>query len=127
MINDNINKVKYYQNWYGEKCPYSPKTNNNNNNNKYYNEEREYTPSITKGIPLNQQQQRQLQQQGKEFILNKHHEVILGPKRSRPNSAMQSSSKGNMLAKRPNSAIKRIQQPEITDEIIEENAVLTIK
>lgn len=157
MVDECEYKVKYYQKWYGEKCPYKQLTNtqqhqnqqlhNQNSQNNQQNKqsqwnsphEREYTQPITKGLTLQphtgtQQQLNQHQnQQQIQIQKQKQYEAILGPKKSRPNSAIRPSSppssspKSSSQQKRPMSGLKRTQKKEMSDELIEDNAVLMIR
>ena len=109
MINNSNNKIKYYQQWYGEKCPYKNEIKKRKEEKEREEKEREYLSSISRGIPLHQQYQ-QLQQQ-------KQNEIILGPKKYRPRSALPST----------NRKMKGHYNSDMNDEIGEENAVLTIR
>jgi hypothetical protein len=82
-------KIHRYQSWYGEKCPYTKPPIKI----KTVNEEREFIPSISKGLATPQS----------------HREIILGPKRERPHSAIRtsySSSKAPVMPIRPTSGLR---------------------
>lgn len=79
-------KVHRYQSWYGERCPYTKPA-------MKIKEEREFIPSISKPIVPPQS----------------HQEIILGPKRERPHSAVRpshSSSKPSVMPVRPTSGLR---------------------
>jgi hypothetical protein len=87
-------KIHHYQSWYGEKCPYTKPAIKI----KPFHEEREFIPPISKGLATSQ-----------------YREIILGPKRERPNSAVRtSSSKRLVMPIRPTSGLRcrAIREPE---------------